>query len=105
MVNKNFLPAVLALSMLSFQGNAQAVLTSYKEPSDAVTAYHIQVPEAAIADLRQRVAATRWPGKETVNDQSQGVKLEKIQQLVLYWGTQYDWRKAEAKLNALPQFV
>lgn len=67
--------------------------------------YHISIPEKALADMRQRVKATRWPDKETVTDQSQGVKLEQIKKLVTYWGTDYDWRKAEAKLNALPQFV
>ena len=56
-------------------------------------------------DLRRRIAATRWPDRETVNDRSQGIQLAKLQELVRYWGTEYDWRKAEAKLNAFPQFV
>src|SRR5206468_9355483 len=56
-------------------------------------------------DLRRRIGATRWPDKETVADQSQGVQLARLQELVRYWGTGYDWRKAEAKLNALPQFT
>jgi pimeloyl-ACP methyl ester carboxylesterase len=63
------------------------------------------VPEAELADLRRRITDTRWPDKETVGDQSQGVQLGRLQDLVRYWGTGYDWRKAEAKLNALPQFV
>ena len=63
------------------------------------------IPQAAIVDLRRRIAATRWPDKETVADQSQGVQLAKLQELVRYWGSGYDWRKAEAKLNALPQFT
>jgi len=67
--------------------------------------FHVKVPEAALADMRRRIAATRWPDRETVNDRSQGVQLAKIQELVRYWGTDYDWRKAEAKLNALPEFV
>ena len=71
----------------------------------AIRPFRVNIPEAALVDLRQRVLATRWPEKETVNDQSQGVRLEKIQALVHYWGTSYDWRKIEAKLNALPQFV
>jgi pimeloyl-ACP methyl ester carboxylesterase len=71
----------------------------------AVRPFRINVPEAALVDLRQRVVATRWPDRETVTDQSQGVQLAKIQGLVRYWGTGYDWRKVEAKLNALPQFV
>jgi pimeloyl-ACP methyl ester carboxylesterase len=71
----------------------------------AIRPFHISVSDEALADLRRRILATRWPDKETVADQSQGVQLAKIQELVQYWGTNYDWRKAEAKLNALPQFV
>jgi pimeloyl-ACP methyl ester carboxylesterase len=67
--------------------------------------FRANVSDEALADLRRRIAATRWPDKETVADQSQGVQLAKLQELVRYWGTSYDWRKAEAKLNALPQFV
>jgi pimeloyl-ACP methyl ester carboxylesterase len=73
--------------------------------SASIRPFHINFSEAALTDLRHRVLATRWPDKETVTDQSQGVKLEKIQALVKYWGTGYDWRKIEAKLNALPQFT
>ena len=72
---------------------------------DAIRPFRINVPEADIVDLRRRIAATRWPDRETVNDRSQGVQLAKFQELVRYWGTDYDWRKAETKLNALPQFV
>jgi pimeloyl-ACP methyl ester carboxylesterase len=61
--------------------------------------------EAEIADLRRRIAATRWPERETVTDDSQGVRLALMQELAGYWGTDYDWRKCEAKLNALPQFM
>jgi len=78
-------------------------------PVDGATAairpFNVKVPENALIDLRQRIAATRWPDRETVPDRSQGVQLEKLQALVRYWGTGYDWRKAEAKLNALPQFM
>ncbi|MDB5148191.1 MAG: alpha/beta fold hydrolase, partial [Mucilaginibacter sp.] len=72
---------------------------------DAIRQFHIHVSDEAVADLRQRVQATRWAERETVTDRSQGAQLEKIQSLVRYWGNGYDWRKAEAKLNALPQFV
>ena len=72
---------------------------------NAIRPFRINVPEEALADLRRRVVATRWPERETVTDQSQGVQLAKIQPLIQYWGTDYDWRQAEAKLNALPQFV
>ncbi len=70
-----------------------------------VRPFRVDVPEEDLVDLRRRVAATRWPAPETVPDQSQGVQLSKIEELVRYWGTGYDWRKVEAKLNALPQFV
>jgi pimeloyl-ACP methyl ester carboxylesterase len=71
----------------------------------AVRPFRIDVPEEDLVDLRRRIAATRWPDRETVTDQSQGVPLAKIQEFVRYWETDYDWRKVEAKLNALPQFV
>ncbi|MER5996407.1 epoxide hydrolase family protein [Streptomyces viridosporus] len=70
-----------------------------------VRPFRVTVPEEAVADLRRRIAATRWPEKETVADQSQGVQLETIQQLARYWASEYDWRTVEAKLNALPQFI
>jgi len=73
--------------------------------SPDIRPFHVHIPEAALVDLRQRLAATRWPDQETVADPSQGVQLAKLQQLVRYWGSGYDWRKAEAKLNALPQFT
>src|SRR6516225_1273370 len=72
---------------------------------DAIRPFRIDIPETAIADLRQRIMATRWPEKETVVDRSQGAPLASLQELALYWGTGYDWRKVEAKLNGLPQFV
>jgi len=67
---------------------------------DAIRPFRVNVPHADLDDLRRRVLATRWPAKETVADQSQGVQLAKLQRLVRYWGTDYDWRKGEAKLNA-----
>ncbi|MBD1865258.1 epoxide hydrolase [Trichocoleus sp. FACHB-46] len=72
---------------------------------NAIRPFRVHVPQEAIEDLRRRIAATRWPDKETVADQSQGVQLATMKELGRYWGTKYDWRKAEAKLNALPQFV
>jgi pimeloyl-ACP methyl ester carboxylesterase len=67
--------------------------------------FHVNVPEAELTELRRRINATRWPERETVTDASQGVKLATIQKLANYWATDYDWRKCEAKLNALPQFI
>jgi pimeloyl-ACP methyl ester carboxylesterase len=72
---------------------------------DAIRSFRINIPEEQLVDLRRRIAATRWPDKETVADESQGAQLAKLQQLVRYWGSGYDWRKAEARLNALPQFI
>jgi pimeloyl-ACP methyl ester carboxylesterase len=71
----------------------------------AVRDFHIDVPEEELVDLRQRIAATRWPERETVADQSQGVQLATIQALARYWAEEYDWRKCEEKLNAVPNFI
>src|SRR5688500_19218246 len=70
-----------------------------------VRPFRVDVPEEDLDDLRRRIAATRWPTKELVTDRSQGVQLDTMQELARYWTTEYDWRKAEAKLNALPQFT
>ena len=67
--------------------------------------FHVEIPDEQIDDLRRRIAATRWPSMELVEDRSQGVQLEALQELARYWASDYDWRKAEAKLNALPQFT
>jgi pimeloyl-ACP methyl ester carboxylesterase len=80
-------------------------MTSNARDGDAIRPFRIQVTDEAITDLRRRIAATRWPPKETVNDRSQGARLAKVQSLVRYWGTDYSWRKVEAQLNALPQFM
>jgi len=71
----------------------------------SIRPFRVNVPETVLVDLRQRLAATRWPDKETVNDESQGIRLAEVQALVYYWGNGYNWRNIEAKLNALPQFV
>ena len=67
--------------------------------------FHVDIPEEKLAELRRRIAAIRWPSKELVSDRSQGVQLATLQELARYWETEYDWRKAEAKLNALSQFT
>ncbi len=72
---------------------------------DAIRPFRVHVPEEQLVDLRRRIAATRWPDKETVDDGSQGPQLKKFQEIVRYWGTDYDWRKVEARLNALPMFI
>lgn len=73
--------------------------------STSIRPFRFQASEADLTDLRRRINATRWPDKEIVSDQSQGVPLATMQKLARYWGTDYDWHKCEAKLNALPQFV
>jgi pimeloyl-ACP methyl ester carboxylesterase len=75
------------------------------EDSNAIRPFHVNIPEAALVDLRQRINATTWPEKELVTDDSQGVQLATMQKLARYWATDYNWRKVEAKLNALPMFV
>lgn len=73
--------------------------------SDAIHPFLVNTPQGEIDELRRRIAATRWPDPETVDDRSQGIQLAHLQAIVRYWGTEYDWRKAESKLNALPQFI
>jgi hypothetical protein len=79
--------------------------TAAAAESTAIRPFRVDIPEAAIADLRQRLAATRWPDKETVTDQSQGVQVARLRDLVEYWSIDYDWRPIEAHLNRLPMFV
>ena len=73
--------------------------------SAEIRPFRVHFPEEALVDLRKRVSATKWPGQETVKGPSQGVQLATMQKLARYWATEYDWRKVEARLNALPQFV
>jgi hypothetical protein len=73
--------------------------------ANEVRSFQIEIPEEQIDDLRRRVAATRWPTKELVEDRSQGVQLATLRELACYWTTEYDWRKCEARLNALPQYT
>ena len=67
--------------------------------------FQVSVPEAELAELRRRISATRFPDKETVADFSQGVPLDTVRKLARYWATEYDWRKVEARLNAVPNFI
>jgi pimeloyl-ACP methyl ester carboxylesterase len=75
------------------------------EHATEIRPFHFEIPEEQLDDLHRRIAATRWPSKELVEDRSQGVQLATMQELARYWADEYDWRKAEAKLNALPQFT
>src|SRR5215469_2417714 len=79
--------------------------TTMAAPSNNLRPFRVDVPETDLADLRRRLKAARFPEKETVNDDTQGVQLATIQKLVDYWANQHDWRKVEAQLNSYPQFV
>src|SRR5438045_2589427 len=89
------------------QGKGANTMSTPAQSADDTTIrpFPIDVPQADLDELRARIAATRWPERETVADQSQGVQLATMQALARYWATEYDWRKVEARLNALPQFI
>jgi len=96
-------PSVYAQSAHAFDAAANTTHTT--KVDESIRPFHVHVPQEQLDDLRRRIAETRWPDKEVVKDESQGVQLARVQELVKYWGTDYDWRKAEAQLNALPEFV
>src|SRR5262245_56999884 len=101
----SLLPALVtsasdALGQPSNQGDSKM-----DAKTEAIRPFPINYPDEAIADLRVRINATKWPEKEQVADASQGVQLATIQKLAQYWATEHDWRKVEARLNALPQFI
>jgi pimeloyl-ACP methyl ester carboxylesterase len=103
--------AAIGLVPLGYACYAQSSVVSTITPKrhtstedKSIRPFHVSVPEEQLVDLRRRIAATRWPDKELVNDESQGIRLAEMEELVRYWGTSYDWQKCEAKLNALPEF-
>jgi pimeloyl-ACP methyl ester carboxylesterase len=98
---RDFLAGSAALAAASVLPQAVYAASSGEE----IRPFRVNISQAEIDELRRRIAATRWPDRETVADDSQGVQLAKLQNLVRYWGTEYDWRKGEAKLNAYPQFM
>ena len=109
MVRKTYSLAAFSIGLFVFvcpqYGQTATTSSATRRPTEdrSIRPFKIQVPQAAVDDLRRRIRSTRWPDKET--DPSQGVPLAKLQGLVSYWGSGYDWRKVEAKLNALPQFI
>jgi pimeloyl-ACP methyl ester carboxylesterase len=88
---------MMQITFAAAQGNSKT--------DERIQPFKVSIPDADIKDLRQRIMVTKWPDKETVTDLSQGAKLSKMKELIKYWGTDYDWRKAEAKLNMYPQFT
>ena len=105
LTRRRILATAAAAGALSFAAGAFGTPRAAPTGNTAIRPFRIDVPEQDLVELRRRVLATRWPDRETVTDQSQGTQLDKLQALVRYWGTDYDWRKVEARLNALPQFV
>jgi pimeloyl-ACP methyl ester carboxylesterase len=79
--------------------------TTVEGSAEAIRPFRIHLPDETLSDMKRRIAATRWPDRETVDDDSQGVPLALMQDLARYWATEYDWRKCEARLNALPNFI
>jgi len=94
-----------AAAQLGAFGYAGAQTPSGMQSGAAIRPFRVQIPEATLTDMRRRIVATNWPDRETVDDDSQGVPLALIQDLARYWATEYDWRRCESKLNALPQFL
>src|SRR5271154_5149787 len=90
--------AAAASSLIPMQAHAAPA-------NENIRPFQINIPNEQLVDLRQRIAATRWPEQETVADDSQGLPLSAMQEIARYWGTDYDWRKVETRLNALPQFM
>lgn len=97
----------LAATSITVAGAASLLPVQFADAAagDAIRPFRIHVPEEQLAELRRRIAATRWPDQETVDDGSQGPQLAKFQEVIRYWGASYDWRKVEARLNALPMFL
>jgi pimeloyl-ACP methyl ester carboxylesterase len=85
--------------------NQLSAAAAMETAADAIRPFHVNFPQAALDDLKRRITATKWPGRETVTDETQGVQLATMQKLASYWAKDYNWRKVEARLNALPQFM
>src|SRR5262249_43560725 len=105
---RNFAVRTVVASLALATATLSAVAaggTASDEASTAIRPFHYHASDEALADLRRRINETRWPERELVADASQGVQLATMKELARYWVTDYDWRKCEAKLDALPQFV
>jgi pimeloyl-ACP methyl ester carboxylesterase len=104
--NQIVLSTIIATAIVAqgTTGSGQSVHAA-SSPDESIRPFHVSIPATKLTDLKHRVLATHWPEQETVNDRSQGVQLAVMEKLAQYWATSYDWRKIEAKLNALPQFI
>jgi pimeloyl-ACP methyl ester carboxylesterase len=106
--SKNLLTTAMVAGALVMQGavsNAQNDSSGKTASGESIRPFKVNIPQSDLDDLRRRILATKWPDRETVNDETQGVQLATMQKLARYWATDYDWRKVEARLNAVPQFV
>ena len=106
--SKNILTNTIVTGAMVMQGafgNGQGGPGGNAVTNEEIRPFHVDVPEKVLADLKRRILTTQWPEQENVKDESQGVKLSTMKALAKYWATEYDWRKVEARLNALPQFV
>jgi len=103
--NHRHLSGIAAAGVAAASGLSSIRASDAADTSDLVRPFRVEFPESALADLRQRLARTRLPEKETVADFSQGVSQKTVKQVLQYWQTKYDWRKAEARLNAVPNFI
>jgi pimeloyl-ACP methyl ester carboxylesterase len=103
------LTRIIRIGVIAMATTSSVTLSSTPAAAEnndtAIRPFRVNIPEKELVELRKRIAATRWPSKELVEDRSQGVQLATLKALAHYWATDYDWRKAEAKLNAYPQFV
>jgi len=105
---KNLLASTIVtgtLAMFSSTGSAQVTPDAGAQGSETIRPFQVHVPAEKIADLKRRILATKWPDREVVKDETQGVQFATMQALAKYWATEYDWRKVEARLNALPQYL
>jgi pimeloyl-ACP methyl ester carboxylesterase len=103
--SKSILAGTMMASAILSQATLTNAQTSAPVSTEAIRPFRVNIPEKKLVDLKRRILATQYPEKETVNDPSQGVQLATIKAVADYWATKYDWRKIEAKLNALPQFI
>ncbi|PWU01610.1 MAG: multidrug MFS transporter [Bacteroidetes bacterium] len=105
---KNILASTVLTGTMALQGtigSAQGGPIAEPANSDVIRTFHVHIPDNEIADLKKRILATRWPDRETVTNETQGVQFATMKELAQYWANSYDWRKIEAKLNSYPQFI
>jgi hypothetical protein len=93
------------MSSLTAPAGASSLQATPSPADNAIRPFQVHIPDEALADLQRRIAATRWPDREIVAYQSQGVQLATVQKLARYWSTEYNWRKCEARINGLQQFI